>query len=216
MNSKDFGSVQEPDKELVGAPWVEHNEAAGTLSATANMLRFTGAAGAWDTTGLFAASGPVGFDRALLIARLLTAGTPDYAGLGLLFPNVAIGVQFMNANIDTTDRIQTYDLRSGAITTNLSSDPEFSTTLGLLKMQIDVVTAMDSKNLPTFRFNISYAWDGVLVQTRLYSYQGRGILMPLVIPYVITYGATGRISLDRVTVVLDKKSPSDAEKETLV
>lgn len=217
MVTKDYGSVEEPDEELKFSPFVKHDETSATLSAINDRLRFTGTVAQYYMTGLTIVHGAAKFNQALLIARMITGGGADLAGIGLMFPTFGWCIEVTNINADATDKLRTIDLRDGWDVVNRASDAEYTTTLGLLKMQVDVARSRDTKNNPRVRFVVTYAWDGAIVQTRIPLPISRGIMIPIVIPYVVTFGAAATIELDRVTCILSQRSPSDSgELEPLV
>ena len=208
MVTIDYGGIQEADEGLILSPFVEHTEALGTLSLAADRLVFTGGASA-KISGLFTLGGTGDFDRIIAIARLITNGGADLTSFGILFPSIMVGIAIANVNADNTDKLYFYDHRTAGFTGSaLASDAEYTTTIGLLKLQIDVNRRVDDKGLPTIQFLTTYAWNGVIKQTRIVKNIGRGRLLPYVIPFIKTDQATATIAIDRVSVIMDKRVPN--------
>ena len=218
MTTKDYGNVQEPDEELRDALAIRHSEGAGSLDANLNMLRFIGVNIETQMTVLGKISTTRSWDRALLLARMRTTTTvTSFAGIGIFFPDVMVGVLLRNMATDDTDRVSTMTLCNGTGLdyADLSTEAEFTDATGLLKMQIDISKGLSAKSLPTTRLLVSTAWDGVTMQTRLAVDLGRAVMLGDAYVFVLTSDDEASLHLDRWVALLDSKSYGIGELEAI-
>jgi hypothetical protein len=203
VKSINFSDVQEPDESLINAPSVGYFAEGSNLDANSSMLRFQGTAGTHHKAFILM-DNRIPVDRILAIMRILLTsggGASDYAGIGVYLPSTGRGYALCNVGVDSTDKIYVFDLTSNSVgPTSLDSVSEYSTSEGLIKMELHQRLHKSSKSLPETRWNINVSYNGTIKHTNINGGGGRmlNILPPIL--FVCTYGASSYVSIRYATI----------------
>jgi hypothetical protein len=208
MVSVNYSNPQEPDEALMAALDTSNFAEGVGLAADSGMLQFTGLAAFTKYAVLAQAALPINFNRVMLYAKVQLdsdVNADDFAMIGVFFPSLMRTIGIANVGSDSTNKLSymSHQGNAGNLIVNLDSQVEYSTTEGLLRLQIEVIRSVNAKTLPTTRFNMRASWDGVLQHEDVPLVIGRGMIT---LPPLLVLGVRGAASyvwIRNATLVAD-------------